>query len=60
MKKSLALITMLGLLFFLKGFFETKTGERTLENCGNDKQVVIEEENVEGIFLFKVWFPEAL
>ena len=54
MKKSLALIAVLGLLFLFQKSGEVKKCEPELETCGSDGQTVVEEENVEGIFFIRL------
>ena len=57
MRKSLALIAVLGLLVLCQKVCNKKMSEPSLEICKSDgQQEVVEDENVEGVFLFRGWF----
>ena len=57
MRKSLALIAVLGLLVLCQKVCNIKTSEPSLETCKSDgQQEVVEDENVEGVFLFRGCF----
>lgn len=57
MRKSLALIAVLSLLVLCQKVCNIKTSEPSIETCKSDgQQVVVEEENVEGVFLFRGCF----
>lgn len=57
MRKSLALIAVLGLLLLCQKVCNIVKSEPSLETCkSDDQQVVVEDENLEGVFLFRGCF----